>query len=283
MVNRQVFTADEDSKTGGVYMSRLIGTCVAAAAIAVSVPAEARRTVVDSNGSVSLSGYCDLNGDDCVATPLGFTIDFAGTKYDSMVLYGNGLVTFGNTPVAPTSYLGATNLATLGAPVISAGLDNTPDMYFAGGFVQSAVKSGLDANNHLGATFTIYLGSSSSKVESTLDIAVSATGLDVTIYNYANGDQGSPFGFGSAPFTENVPQLAGYSVAGVGTQQAYIGNDTNGRTPYRFFIPGAVTFGSSGGAVPEPATWAMMLLGFGAVGGAVRHRRKGREARGAIA
>jgi hypothetical protein len=31
---------------------------------------------------------------------------------------------------------------------------------------------------------------------------------------------------------------------------------------------------SFSGAVPEPATWAMMLLGLGIVGGAVRHRRK---------
>lgn len=28
------------------------------------------------------------------------------------------------------------------------------------------------------------------------------------------------------------------------------------------------------GAVPEPATWGMMLLGFGMIGGAMRHRRK---------
>ena len=28
------------------------------------------------------------------------------------------------------------------------------------------------------------------------------------------------------------------------------------------------------GAVPEPATWAMMLVGFGAVGGALRRRQK---------
>ncbi len=29
----------------------------------------------------------------------------------------------------------------------------------------------------------------------------------------------------------------------------------------------------TGGAVPEPATWAMMLAGFGMIGGAMRHRR----------
>jgi hypothetical protein len=37
-----------------------------------------------------------------------------------------------------------------------------------------------------------------------------------------------------------------------------------------------VTFGSKdpGPKVPEPASWAMMLAGFGAIGSAMRSRRK---------
>lgn len=36
-----------------------------------------------------------------------------------------------------------------------------------------------------------------------------------------------------------------------------------------------ITFGSAtAGAVPEPSTWAMMLIGFGAVGFSMRRRRK---------
>lgn len=37
-----------------------------------------------------------------------------------------------------------------------------------------------------------------------------------------------------------------------------------------------ITFGSAtpGGAVPEPATWAFMIFGFGAIGGAMRRQRK---------
>lgn len=47
-----------------------------------------------------------------------------------------------------------------------------------------------------------------------------------------------------------------------------IGNTAlTGRTP---FVPTAVT-----GAVPEPTTWAMMLVGFGAIGVAMRLRKKG--------
>ena len=38
--------------------------------------------------------------------------------------------------------------------------------------------------------------------------------------------------------------------------------------------PGTITIGGGqGGAVPEPATWAMMLAGFGIVGGVMRRRR----------
>ena len=36
---------------------------------------------------------------------------------------------------------------------------------------------------------------------------------------------------------------------------------------------GAITVPSVRGAVPEPATWAMMLLGFGGIGAAMRRRR----------
>ncbi|WP_375290935.1 PEPxxWA-CTERM sorting domain-containing protein [Qipengyuania sp.] len=43
-------------------------------------------------------------------------------------------------------------------------------------------------------------------------------------------------------------------------------------------LPGTVitaTTDFSGAAVPEPATWAMLILGFGTIGGAMRARRRG--------
>jgi hypothetical protein len=38
---------------------------------------------------------------------------------------------------------------------------------------------------------------------------------------------------------------------------------------------GVFLTGLSAGGVPEPATWAMMILGFGVIGGAMRRRREG--------
>ena len=61
--------------------------------------------------------------------------------------------------------------------------------------------------------------------------------------------------------TLNLSQSFGYSVAG---GAAFYGADRLG----------AVTIGGSAtGAVPEPATWAMMIMGFGLVGGAMRRRK----------
>ena len=46
------------------------------------------------------------------------------------------------------------------------------------------------------------------------------------------------------------------------------------KTRQRGTIVGAYSGSYSTSAVPEPATWAMMLLGLGMVGGAVRYRRR---------
>lgn len=85
---------------------------------------------------------------------------------------------------------------------------------------------------------------------------------------FSNG-AGAPFGPGSNSFSVFLPEgvAAGDSYV---TNTLYIGFDDNTGNPddnHDDFLV-RVT------AVPEPATWAMMIAGFGLVGGAMRRRAK---------
>lgn len=64
---------------------------------------------------------------------------------------------------------------------------------------------------------------------------------------------------------DGVNLLTGVSYLAVSTGFA---NDDFGAYVLTISGPGTITIG--GGAVPEPATWAIMILGFGLVGGAMR-------------
>lgn len=84
-----------------------------------------------------------------------------------------------------------------------------------------------------------------------------------------------PGGSGGAP--------GGFFVPGGGSSSSSGGGSSGGGTSGGGSSGGSSGGGSSGGtpppvaAVPEPATWAMMILGFGAIGGAMR--RRSRESR----
>jgi glucose/arabinose dehydrogenase len=67
-------------------------------------------------------------------------------------------------------------------------------------------------------------------------------------------------------------ELAGNPYAG-GRVDLRLGIDGNGELYLLSKFNGDIFRLSSLSAVPEPATWAMMILGFGAVGGAMRRRR----------
>lgn len=71
-----------------------------------------------------------------------------------------------------------------------------------------------------------------------------------------------------------TPSLANYTVGGF-----YIGVGSSASAGYLAHVDDVVAngttynFETAGGAVPEPASWALMILGFGFAGATLRHRR----------
>lgn len=83
----------------------------------------------------------------------------------------------------------------------------------------------------------------------------------------------STFGVAGAAGTTTMP----YGTAASGIDYFVWNNssDPRGNTSWNYFnnLGNAQFSATFGGGVPEPATWALMILGFGAIGGALRRKR----------
>lgn len=98
--------------------------------------------------------------------------------------------------------------------------------------------------------------------------ALTATATDI-LFNFDAPDGFALFQLASGVFPFYCPQVTGcynFGVPGEGI------GDPN--FPVVQNRTGLVSLASTGGAVPEPATWAFMIFGFGAVGGAMRRKSK---------
>lgn len=91
-------------------------------------------------------------------------------------------------------------------------------------------------------------------------------------------DVTSPNLIGTAVYGNNIVRLDAYRYTlptnfGPLLNVSFRGVDANGATGQPFLA--AITLDNvRTGAVPEPATWMMMLFGFGVIGGAMRYRRR---------
>ena len=97
-------------------------------------------------------------------------------------------------------------------------------------------------------------------------------------FSTAGGDVLANFFLGSDPFATNPNAWTSYSfdIFGLITPgQSYQVRFAEVDNQF-FFNQGVdnVSILATGGAVPEPGTWAMMLMGFGAVGFAMRRRKQ---------
>jgi hypothetical protein len=109
-----------------------------------------------------------------------------------------------------------------------------------------------------------------------LNIITSSSGnVDGSAFNYVfTGPSFSNyviFGahFGNQPDAGTENNISAFWLVNVGPNPTNTITITNGKG-----VSNAAIYGFGPAAVPEPATWAMMLLGFGAIGVSMRRRRR---------
>jgi hypothetical protein len=138
----------------------------------------------------------------------------------------------------------------------------------------SSLAAAIDAGT-VGYTLSALLGGYASQDD---NAALSISFLDTTSLTLG----GDTTGVVTAADRNNVTAMLDRSVNGVLptgtrsinvllTQTRYQGSANDGYADNLSLVLNQLR-GTS--AVPEPATWAMMLVGFGAVGGAMRRRRR---------
>lgn len=202
-------------------------------------PSEARRTAIDSQGTVVTQGYCDLNGDDCDAPlVLPYFVDFGSGFTNLAFVHGNGLLTFG-APIDFNAYSDGS-----GGYNLPSSIGGFPGTVFGG-----VLNNGYDLN--------FFDPDPIRSQQNVFDRAgmASLQGNVITATWYGcNGPSNCMVNPNSLTMT---PQANGFLVS-LGTSS--------------YVAPATFRYGASG--VPEPAAWMLMLTGFGMIGAALRRKQK---------
>ena len=265
-----------------------------ALALTASVSAPAYAGAVVGGFNTSAFGPTD---DSFQASALGFAANYFGTTYTNTFISSNGYVTFsaGQTTFTPTGlgagYSGNPIIAPFFADVDTQGAGDNDITYGLGTF---------GGRNAFGATWpgVGYFNDSTDKLNTfqvlLVDRGDTGVGNFDIVFNYdsiqwESGDIESPTDNGLGGNSAAV----GYN-AGTGNQPGTFFEFAGSRTPGSFLdggpnalaensnvgIDGRYIFNVRNGmvapppGVPEPTTWALLILGFGIVGSAMRQARR---------
>lgn len=245
-------------------MRRILTAIAAATAIGVATPATAAVVFNGTNGSnLSASATFDVVG-------------------------GNLMVTLTNTSGVdindPAQVLHALFFDIAGTPVLNY---NDADICATCSFVGTVSGSGTD----VGSEWAYLQNASGLGGGVTQDYGLSSAGYGLfgpgdVLSGAAHPDRGGAttppdggdFGLLSAGYTtagdnggitNNQPYIKNSVIFNLGAFNGNLSDVSNIRFQY-----GTSLENTNFGAVPEPGTWAMMLLGFGGIGVAMRRRRR---------
>jgi hypothetical protein len=228
-----------------------------------AAPASARRVATDTGnfdpdtGIFTPPAYfnspgCTLDGAfACQAYNLGFSVRFNGGRSNKIYLYDNGLVTFG-----------APNSSPFGPAAVYSNLRDDPGYYGTDFYRVAFFDKGPDYfnvrwetcaspgsnNTDCGWTGSIFLNISRNAA-----LGLVTVSLDISDYLQE----------GALDSFEYLEAQYGYAIDGQEQALAPLTKDS------------VLSFTLRDGAgVPEPASWALLLTGFGLTGTALRRQRR---------
>lgn len=275
-------------------MHKMMVRVAFAAALMCSAAGMAQAGPVDGSFTANVLGANDDGSTGLVTLP--FALNYFGTTYSNLYVNNNGNVSFG-TPVGTYTPSGVAG-GYAGAPIISPFFADV-DTRGAGSGLVTYGDGSYAGHDAWGVEWPSvgYFGAHTDQLntfELILTDRSDVTAGDFDIYfNYdqilwetgdASGGVGGHGGTPAAAGFSNGTGLPGtfYQFPGSLVNGALIDGGPNSLTghtndgvtgQYLFQVRNGAVIVPPTGGVPEPATWAMMLVGFAGMGAVLRRRR----------